>query len=471
MRDLNGTLVGFVFILATQGCSLRELDPVNQGHAGNAGNSNGTAGASGSPASGGRSSRGGASSSSTPAASGGTANGGASAIGGSTSAGGTTSTGGTTSPNSSAIGGATNTGGTAGIGGTASAGGSTSVGGASAKGGSTSIGGTTAAGGTTGVGGASAKGGSTTIGGTTAAGGTTSMVTTATGDTTPPQIVSVTPSNGAAGVTATAKIVITFSEPMNTTSVTNALAVPPLATAALGQQWSSNNTVLSITPTAGFAYAIGTTAAGTTAQPFTVNIGTSAKDVAGNPLVAAYSSGFTTLKRITQTVTPDAVAHWDTYSKALSVGGPVSCSGGETIDVGFLRSPGGVSTFYGFAAWNLSGVASPITGASIESATIRASQLTPTANFYPNGSITLERLDFQSIDNTILDGVPTATLGTLSANSTAQSSLDVTAATVNDFAANQLKFLYRIAASGAPDNEYAYFYCGQFTLRLVFVTP
>jgi hypothetical protein len=90
------------------------------------------------------------------------------------------------------------------------------------------------------------------------------------------------PANGTVGVPVNTALVITFSEPMNTTAVEAGLAISPVI--ALGKVWSVGNTTLTLKIVSNFS-------ANTT---YRVTVGTKAKDVAGNPLTGAYVTEFKT---------------------------------------------------------------------------------------------------------------------------------------------------------------------------------
>ena len=106
-----------------------------------------------------------------------------------------------------------------------------------------------------------------------------------TGDVTAPTVVSVSPANGASGVSATTTVQVTFSEPMaaatiNTTNI------------------SLKNTATSATIPASVSYS-GNVATLTPASPlsggtqYTITVTTGATDAAGNPLASPFTSNFT----------------------------------------------------------------------------------------------------------------------------------------------------------------------------------
>lgn len=180
-----------------------------------------------------------------------------------------------------------------GSGGEDATGGKTSKGGTSAKGGSSSKN-TTEGVGATGEGGRSHQGGTSSLFSASNTGGTsTNSGTTVVGA---PYVISVSPSNESMGIAANSKIVLTFSEPMDTFSVASALSIPPLANNSFAQVWSADNTTLTITPSSGLSYATGASVASTPPQVYTVNLAASATDAGGTAMGVAYASSFKTLR-------------------------------------------------------------------------------------------------------------------------------------------------------------------------------
>lgn len=107
-------------------------------------------------------------------------------------------------------------------------------------------------------------------------------------DTTAPTVISVTPVNGAAGVTVTDALNLTFSEPMDqvtingsTVTLTNSATLTLIpATVA----YSADTNTATLTPTSPLTFGTG----------YVVTVGVAAKDLAGNPLAATFTSTFTT---------------------------------------------------------------------------------------------------------------------------------------------------------------------------------
>lgn len=118
-------------------------------------------------------------------------------------------------------------------------------------------------------------------------------------DTTPPEIVSIIPADGAIGVRADAVVTIAFSEPMDRLAVQNSLDTSDLGGVTF--TWTDGNATLTIEPNDPLAYVEGTgnVPGDTAAKQHTVIIGTGATDEAGNGLEAGIQVAFSTLKSMT----------------------------------------------------------------------------------------------------------------------------------------------------------------------------
>ena len=100
-------------------------------------------------------------------------------------------------------------------------------------------------------------------------------------DTSPPTIISKSPTGVNISISTT--ITITFDEPMNISSVQNAISISPAITIS-GYSWNVDNTTLTITLSSNLTY-------NTT---YIIIVGIGAKDNAGSGLENSYSWMFTT---------------------------------------------------------------------------------------------------------------------------------------------------------------------------------
>lgn len=101
-------------------------------------------------------------------------------------------------------------------------------------------------------------------------------------DTTPPAVMSISPSNGSTGVPLNASVVVTFSEAMAQTTAEAAFILSPTTVGTTS--WDSGSQVFTFLPGESLARS----------TVYSVTIGTGATDQAGNSLATAHASNFTT---------------------------------------------------------------------------------------------------------------------------------------------------------------------------------
>jgi hypothetical protein len=125
------------------------------------------------------------------------------------------------------------------------------------------------------------------LGGNSLASTFTSSFTTA--DVTPPGVVSASPVNGAVNVSVNTAVTVTFSEPMNASTIngsTITLRVTATSAVVTGTvSYNGGTNTATFTPTTSLS-------GGPTG--YTLNVTTGAKDLAGNSLASAFTSSFTT---------------------------------------------------------------------------------------------------------------------------------------------------------------------------------
>ncbi len=97
-----------------------------------------------------------------------------------------------------------------------------------------------------------------------------------------PTVVTTSPGDGTGGVSVDTRIVIGFSEPMDTTATEAAVRLTPEV--AFTKAWSDGNKVLTLTPNDPLAFE----------TAYEVLVTTGAMDTSGNPMAAPYVFGFTT---------------------------------------------------------------------------------------------------------------------------------------------------------------------------------
>ncbi len=201
------------------------------------------------------------------------------------------------------------------------------------------------------------SGGSTAVGGSGGSGGALDP----SGDVEAPSVVSTSPLDGAVGVTADARIVITFSEPMDEDSVEAAYQSEALPASAVALKWNEASDELTIVPLDGLAYAEG--GPEVPALSYDITLGTAATDLAGNPLDAPLTLEIATLRHLTHAlpVVPELTGYMIEGSLALA--GEVQV--GDQVVAHLKREVRGFMTF------DLSEVPD---GVELETVTLRAPQ-------------------------------------------------------------------------------------------------
>ena len=194
-----------------------------------------------------------------------------------------------------------------------------------------------------------------------------SFTTASPPDTTPPSLVNITPNDNATGVPTNSSIVITFSEPMNPTSVQSALRFNN-NTRVGTFTWAPGNTIVKFTPTATWA----------ASTAYAVSFATPPTDVAGNAL-PSFSSAFTTGAGV------------DTSAATNTVRNPTTSATGVPVLTGcaFFRSRTSVSLTFSsaidrvttLAAFSVRVGTAPVRGDVVFNATSTALTFTPDVAF------------------------------------------------------------------------------------------
>lgn len=261
-------------------------------------------------------------------------------------------------------------------------------------------------------------------------------------DTTPPQIVSISPELGEAGVTSSASIVVTFDEPMDTVATAAAFASSDLG--EVTASWSADDTVLTIDPVAPLAHAEGTDPDDLDALEYTFSISVAAADVAGNPIETELASSFFTARRISATLPIDPAL----TGAVLSSGVLHTGSGGDA-----LAGDGSDNVQRkGFITLSLVGLPAL---AQIESATLDAQQyLTLGTPFADLGALSLDHITAETLDADAFGAVGLAELGVFSdVDDDGARSADITAALAADLEAGRPHSQYRLEFAVATDGD------------------
>jgi len=333
---------------------------------------------------------------------------------------------------------------------------------------SNGTGGTSGSSGSSGTGGSSGSAG--TAGSSSGSGGTGGTPVSVVGA---PSVVSVFPNDDASGVAADAVVTVTFSEPMDIGSVQDAYSSTDLPASSVTFTWSAGDTVLQIAPNQPLTLAAGTDPGAVTPRSYSFEISAAAQDPAGDAL-PRFSSSFTTLRRITQTLLAledrTLTGNW----RSDDIRGNNSCeeleSTAYTTCIGDSSNDNAI--YRGFVTFDLPAQIQDVTAAQLgmEIHTIRG---TP---FAALGTLLAERVSFDSINLIAFDS---AALGSpinvsTSASEGAQLSVSVLSSVQDDLAVRQ-RSQFRFRFSDLTDSNLA----GDLietssntqTLELTYLTP
>lgn len=297
------------------------------------------------------------------------------------------------------------------------------------------------------------------------------FTTAAVPDTTRPTVTTTTPANGAVGVPRSVlnfpkgsepgSISVTFSEAMSQASVQGAFSITS-PTGFNGGTFSWNRSVMTYTPPAFFAYG----------QTVTFQIGTGAEDLAGNRLLATYTSSFRIRRRATASFQSSNGA-LDGFLTSTPACGSVSVSSSSTAAAAGDSSANTV--YRGYLSFSLAPLAS-LQNVNVVSATLNTYQYycsTGSAFTTTFGSVIEAHHVNYGASLEAADCLPTYLGGrryTLSNSQTLGArSVSVTTSVEDDFTnrvarGNRSQFQIRTATI-ATDNDGAYDYCSQATFN------
>lgn len=284
-------------------------------------------------------------------------------------------------------------------------------------------------------------------------------------DNVAPQVASISPEHGAAGVTPDARIEITFSESMDPDSIRDALSLTSAAEEAVTTVWNDARTVLTLTVDGGLSYATGPRT--TAPLSYTLTVGDSVRDVAGNWLGEAVTSTFTTFREISEVLPPSNVADVTTYRPE----GIALCEGNDTISVGWWIALASGGRRYGFLSFNLANVAPYSQVLELRSAVLVGTQFESDPDFFVDGSVRLERVEYGPFQGALVSSPVQEDLGTFAASAASDVELDVTEA-LRRVWDDEPRQMFRLSYAGEPPGStYAVFMCNAFGLALTYRTP
>jgi hypothetical protein len=189
------------------------------------------------------------------------------------------------------------------------------------------------------------------------------FTTASTTDSTPPQIISMTPGNGATNVGPYAPVTLTFNKSINSSTINSTNFAMYNGSTLLGPSisYSSDHRTVSLSTTLPYNATI------------QVAVNTGVQDYAGNNMASSYQASFTTLPQ-PLTSAPSVIQARPGNNAALTT--PVTL---------FMSAPMNLATVQ--AGINVAQNGSPITGTATLTADLRGITWTPTANFLPGALI------------------------------------------------------------------------------------
>lgn len=284
----------------------------------------------------------------------------------------------------------------------------------------------------------------------------------------PPSVVSTMPPNMAAGVYADAKIVVTFSKPMDQATVQAAWTSADLPANQVAFSWNAAGDTLTVTPNQPLPVATGTglDPSVVTAEEIAYSIAATAADTTGKPMATALAIKFTTIRRLSHDV-----GIIDSLTQSLVNDGTViSPASGGVGDSNFSNT-----FFRMFASFQLPTLP---TGATVEHAQLLGTQESVTGTPYSKlGALKAQHVNFAGFDANTFSATPIASIGEYSVDPTlATKMIDVTSRVVDDYAnaaARGGRSQYRLEYPGGTNNDgvrdIAFFTRTAFVLRLTYV--
>lgn len=266
------------------------------------------------------------------------------------------------------------------------------------------------------------------------------------GDPELPAVVSVTPSDGAAGVRPNADITIVFDRAMDTDSVEAAWSSELLPAGAVSFSWNPAGDTLTVDPDDPLPVAEGEGLDPDVVDPIAIAyaIGTGAADADGNALAAAFQADFTTVRRMTVELT----RHVPLSGSQESDGGSPP-TGPDVFYSGDTSANLGVRMLISFALPELPA------GAELASASLSAEQVFASTNIFNvfGGGLEAVRVRFAQLTGAY-DGGDLGSVGIFS-NGAADGnrSLTVTSAVLDDLADGVTYSQFRFEFPLATDSD------------------
>lgn len=267
-----------------------------------------------------------------------------------------------------------------------------------------------------------------------------------------PRILSISPENGARGVSNDLSIVITFDVPMSQERTQAAYQSEGLPSNAVTFSWNEEGTQLTITPIEPLEYPTGSDPDAVESLSISFFLSSSAEDLDGQRLAIPAESSFALLRQINVTLPAqqnrDLTGSWrsnDTYGQG-------DCARNQdTMCVGDTGNGG--DQYKGFMSFDVSALPSGMT----ELASARLSfQITqrPGNPFNGLGPLFLDHADFEAIGPEAFQADPLTAMGQIATSGSAGTVLqaDVTEALAQDVGARTLS-QFRLEFEQTTDDD------------------
>lgn len=228
-----------------------------------------------------------------------------------------------------------------------------------------------------------------------------------------PEVVSVSPENGATGVAGETELVITFNVPMNRAATEAAYQSEGIPSSAVSFSWNEDSTVLTVTPNQPLAYDSGSDPADVQARRYSFFISSSAEDVEGNHLPTPEEFSFFVLREIVASVTAEQDSTLTGNFRSDGQYGTAQCAPGSDMTcVGDVRVNNANRQYKGFVTFDLSFLPSEMV--RVSRATLRLEISNVSGDPWGNGNLgrlMLEHTEFESIGSAAFTSDPVTQVG------------------------------------------------------------